>query len=182
MYKIGYIRHIFFNFQNKDTMTLKKTLTSALLALWAITANAQQGAWKGELNVMGNKLPLVFNFTKDGCTIDSPLQGAKDIPAEKTVKEDGTIKVTIGMIGASFEGKMADDEIKGTFIQNGFPLPLTLKPGKTMVKSSIPLQRRKRKFYKCWIHFQWNTDSARELFKEHACGAYDNRQRTTKPR
>lgn len=115
-------------------MTLKKTLTSALLALWAITANAQQGAWKGELNVMGNKLPLVFNFTKDGCTIDSPLQGAKGIQAEKTVKEDGTIKVTIGMIGASFEGKMADDEIKGTFIQNGFPLPLTLKPGKTMVK------------------------------------------------
>ena len=47
-------------------MTLKKTLTSTLLALWAITANAQQGAWKGELNVMGNKLPLVFNFTKDG--------------------------------------------------------------------------------------------------------------------
>lgn len=115
-------------------MTLRKTLTAALLALWAITANAQQGAWKGELNVMGNKLPLVFNFTKDGCTIDSPLQGAKGIPAEKTVKEDGTIKVTIGMIGATFEGKMADDEIKGTFIQNGFPLPLTLKPGKTMVK------------------------------------------------
>lgn len=115
-------------------MTLRKTLTSALLALWAITANAQQGAWKGELNVMGNKLPLVFNFTKDGCTIDSPLQGAKGIPAEKTVNEDGTIKVTIGKIGASFEGKMADDEIKGTFIQNGFPLPLTLKPGKTMVK------------------------------------------------
>lgn len=105
-------------------MTLRKTLTSALLALWAITANAQQGAWKGELNVMGNKLPLVFNFTKDGCTIDSPLQGAKGIPAEKTVKEDGTIKVTIGKIGASFEGKMADDEIKKTnrqSIHSSFP-------------------------------------------------------------
>lgn len=56
------------------------------------------------------------------------------IQAEKTVKEDGTIKVKVGMIGATFEGKMTDGEIKGTFIQNGFPLPLTLKPGKLVVK------------------------------------------------
>ena len=38
------------------------------------------------------------------------------------------------MIGATFEGKMADGEIKGTFTQNGFPLPLTLKAGKLAVK------------------------------------------------
>lgn len=56
------------------------------------------------------------------------------IQAEKTVKEDGTIKVKVEMIGATFEGKMTDGEIKGTFIQNGFPLPLTLKPGKLVVK------------------------------------------------
>ena len=102
--------------------------------MMALAANAQEGTWNGELNVMGNKVPLVFNFSTNGCTIDSPSQGVNGIQAEKTVKEDGTIKVKVGMIGATFEGKMTDGEIKGTYVQNGFPLPLTLKPGKLAVK------------------------------------------------
>lgn len=102
--------------------------------MMAFAANAQEGTWNGELNVMGNKVPLVFNFSTNGCTIDSPSQGVNGIQAEKTVKDDGTISVKVGMIGATFEGKMTDGEIKGTYIQNGFPLPLTLKPGKLVVK------------------------------------------------
>ena len=102
--------------------------------MMAFAANAQEGTWNGELNVMGNKVPLVFNFSTNGCTIDSPSQGVNGIQAEKTVKDDGTISVKVGMIGATFEGKMTDGEIKGTYVQNGFPLPLTLKPGKLVVK------------------------------------------------
>ena len=115
-------------------MKALRTLTSLALAMLAFTANAQEGSWNGELDVMGTKLPLVFNFSPNGCTMDSPSQNAKGIPAEKTVSDDGTIKVKVGMIGATFEGKMADREIKGTFTQNGFPLPLTLKAGKLAVK------------------------------------------------
>lgn len=115
-------------------MKALRTLTSLALAMLAFTANAQEGSWNGELDVMGTKLPLVFNFSPNGCTMDSPSQNAKGIPAEKTVSDDGTIKVKVGMIGATFEGKMADGEIKGTFTQNGFPLPLTLKTGKLAVK------------------------------------------------
>ncbi len=111
-----------------------RTFTSIVLTMLAFTANAQEGAWNGELDVMGSKLPLVFNFSPNGCTMDSPSQNAKGIPAEKTVTDDGTIKVKVGMIGATFEGKMADGEIKGTFTQNGYPLPLTLKAGKLAVK------------------------------------------------
>ena len=110
-------------------MKITNIVATALLSLSAFTANAQQGAWSGELDVMGTKLPLVFNFSTDGCTMDSPSQGAKGIPAEKSVEENGTIKISIAAIGASFEGKMDSDNIKGTFKQNGFPLPLTLKPG-----------------------------------------------------
>lgn len=115
-------------------MKALRTLTSVVFAMMAFAANAQEGTWNGELNVMGNKVPLVFNFSTNGCTIDSPSQGVNGIQAEKTVKDDGTIKVKVGMIGATFEGKMADGEIKGTYVQNGFPLPLTLKPGKMVVK------------------------------------------------
>ena len=115
-------------------MKALRTLTSVVFAMMAFAANAQEGTWNGELNVMGNKVPLVFNFSTNGCTIDSPSQGVNGIQAEKTVKDDGTISVKVGMIGATFEGKMTDGEIKGTYVQNGFPLPLTLKPGKLAVK------------------------------------------------
>ena len=115
-------------------MKVLRTLTSVVFAMMAFAANAQEGTWNGELNVMGNKVPLVFNFSTNGCTIDPPSQGVNGIQAEKTVKDDGTISVKVGMIGATFEGKMTDGEIKGTYVQNGFPLPLTLKPGKLVVK------------------------------------------------
>ena len=115
-------------------MKVLRTLTSVVFAMMAFAATAQEGTWNGELNVMGNKVPLVFNFSTNGCTIDSPSQGVNGIQAEKTVKDDGTISVKVGMIGATFEGKMTDGEIKGTYVQNGFQLPLTLKPGKLVVK------------------------------------------------
>lgn len=134
-----YVLIILFTFATYKTikhsnMKALRTLTSVVFAMMAFAANAQEGTWNGELNVMGNKVPLVFNFSTNGCTIDSPSQGVNGIQAEKTVKDDGTIKVKVGMIGATFEGKMADGEIKGTYVQNGFPLPLTLKPGKLVVK------------------------------------------------
>ena len=134
-----YVLIILFTFATYKTikhtnMKALRTLTSVVFAMMAFAANAQEGTWNGELNVMGNKVPLVFNFSTNGCTIDSPSQGVNGIQAEKTVKDDGTISVKVGMIGATFEGKMTDGEIKGTYVQNGFPLPLTLKPGKLVVK------------------------------------------------
>ena len=101
-------------------MKATRIITTVFIALASLAANAQEGAWNGELNIMGTKLPLVFNFSNEGCTMDSPLQGAKGTPAEKTIKNDGTIKVSIAMIGATFEGKMEIGEIKGTYTQNGF--------------------------------------------------------------
>ena len=110
-------------------MRIKLFFIAAILCLMASVAKAQKGSWSGELNIQGIKLPLVFNFTDDGCTIDSPSQGAKGIKAEKSITPEGKLKVTVGMIGASFEGTMEEQTITGTFTQNGMSLPLTLKPG-----------------------------------------------------
>ena len=110
-------------------MRIKLFFIAAILCLMASVAKAQKGSWSGELNIQGIKLPLVFNFTDDGCTIDSPSQGAKGIKAEKSITPEGKLKVTVGMIGASFEGTMEEQAITGTFTQNGMSLPLTLKPG-----------------------------------------------------
>lgn len=115
-------------------MKTSKLFLIFLLAMMAFTTKAQEGAWSGSLDVFGTKLPLVFNFSQNGCTIDSPSQNAKDIPADKKDNDDGTITVTIGMIGAKYEGKMENGAIKGTFRQNDLSLPLTLTPGKPVVK------------------------------------------------
>ncbi len=107
----------------------------ALLSLLSVVSvSAQTGSWKGELDMQGIKLPLVFNFADDGCTLDSPSQGVKGIAAEKTALENNKVKVTVAAIGAVFEGTNCGDSISGTFKQNGISIPLTLTPGTIEVK------------------------------------------------
>lgn len=110
-------------------MKLIKLLYITTFAWIASMANAQEGSWKGELNIQGTKLPLVFHFSADKCTMDSPSQGAMDIPAEKTQTSDSTIQVKVPAIGATYVGTIKEQSIKGTFSQNGFSLRLTLIPG-----------------------------------------------------
>ena len=76
-------------------MRTRATLLTALFFLLAITATAQEGAWAGKLNIQGMELPLVFHFDADGCTMDSPSQGAKGIKAEKTTSPDGKIHISV---------------------------------------------------------------------------------------
>ncbi len=110
-------------------MKLTKLLFVTTFACIALMAHAQEGAWKGELNVQGTKLPLVFHFSADKCTIDSPSQGATGIPAEKTQTSDSTIQVRVPAIGATYVGTIKGQTITGSFTQNGFSLFLTLTPG-----------------------------------------------------
>ncbi len=107
---------------------------TVLFILTAMSMDAQEGTWKGNLSVQGIKLPLVFHFESNGCTMDSPSQGAKGIKAEKTVTDGNGIKITIAAIGAVYEAKNYGDSICGTFRQNGMSLPLKLMPGEIVVK------------------------------------------------
>lgn len=104
----------------------------SLLFVTSVVGFAQTGTWHGKISVQGIEIPLVFHFEAGGCTIDSPSQGVKGIPAVKSMKEDGTLRVDIKTINASYEGKMEENIIKGTFTQNGFQLPLTLEAGQVV--------------------------------------------------
>lgn len=108
---------------------MKKMLCMLFSALVSIMASAQEGVWSGELEVQGMKLPLVFHFSENGCTMDSPSQGAKGIKAEKSYTPEGKLKIDIPAIHATFEGVMVMKMITGTFMQGGASLPLMLKPG-----------------------------------------------------
>lgn len=108
---------------------MKRIISALLLVASTMGLSAQEGTWSGELDIQGMKLPLVFNFDADGCTLDSPSQGVKGIKAEKSYTPEGKLKVVVPMIGAAYEGVMVMNVISGTYMQNGISLPLTLKPG-----------------------------------------------------
>lgn len=115
---------------------MKKIITLLAILATCITAMAQNitGSWNGKLDVMGTQLNIVFNISEDGsggyaCTLDSPDQGAKGIPAEITVTDGTAVKITIQQLAVVYEGRMADGMLKGQFTQNGFSFPLDMKPG-----------------------------------------------------
>lgn len=93
--------------------------------------NDLTGSWKGALDVMGQKLPLVFNFemSEEGWkgTADSPTQGAKGMKLKNVLFNGLMVSVEFERIPAIYEGVFVADTIKGTFTQSGtvFPLELT---------------------------------------------------------
>ena len=109
-----------------------KKLIFLLLCFASVVAKAQsgdaKGAWTGKLNVYGTELTLVFHLDSVNCTLDSPDQGIKGVPAKLEHTATG-IKVTIASINASYEGVNMGESIMGTFKQHGQSFPLTLKPG-----------------------------------------------------
>ena len=103
-----------------------KKLLIVVSIFCSLVANAQEGRWKGELNLPGTKLPIVFNFSSEGCTMDSPSQGAVGIKTDWTRSENGNVKISIPTIGGSYEGRLEGKEIKGVFKQMGMSFPLNL--------------------------------------------------------
>jgi uncharacterized protein len=103
------------------------------------------GTWAGSVDFGTMKLRVVFHIvnTEDGLitTMDSPDQGASNIPTTSTTRSGATLKVEARGIGASFEGKISADlsSIDGTFTQAGSPHPLLLK----RVKDQAELERKR---------------------------------------
>lgn len=106
------------------------------MMLATINCQAQkiQGTWSGILNVGIQKLNIVINLQKDTngndvCTMDSPDQGAKGIPATVNHLSADSINISIPQIAMKYSGKLYGNTIKGTFSQGGLDLGLELKEG-----------------------------------------------------
>lgn len=107
----------------------KHLILIGLLLAASLSASAQTGTWSGKIEVQGMKLPLVFHLTDDNPTMDSPDQGARDIPITVERNDTGKIVIKIPAIGASYEGLWLGKQIVGTFKQWSTSIPLTLTPG-----------------------------------------------------
>ena len=111
---------------------MRKTLLfAAVMAMMAATTQAQgiAGTWHGQLDLQVMKLNLVFHFSKEKCTLDSPDQGAKGIAGEIKKLDEKKVDAAFPSIGAAFSGDLKDGKIVGTFRQMGRELPLTLTTG-----------------------------------------------------
>lgn len=93
-----------------------------------------EGIWQGELKVPGTVLRIVFKVSKnpDGtltATLDSPDQGATDIPVEEAIFKDNILRLNVKSVGGVFEGKVSEDflVIEGEWKQSGGAFPLTVK-------------------------------------------------------
>ena len=114
-----------------------------VLALAATQSFGQQisGPWTGQLDLGAQKLTIVLHFDKDAsgkdvCTMDSPDQSAKGIPATLNFISADSVNIAVPSIGMTYAGKLSEGELKGSFSQMGMNLPLDMKPGE--VKHNRP--------------------------------------------
>lgn len=119
----------------------KRLLSTIFISILAINVFAQSpaGSWEGTLEVGANKLRLVFHFDKDAngntvCSMDSPDQGARGIPADANISNNGEITVSIPALGVTYEATMKNGVITGVFKQSGYGFDLTLHPGESELR------------------------------------------------
>ena len=100
--------------------------------------HAMDGVWTGKLNVGPQTLTLVLHVAHEAtgnvmCSLDSPDQGAMNIPVKSDYCSADSISVSLEQLGLSYQGRLKGDEIVGTFTQ-GSVFPLTLKRGEEKLK------------------------------------------------
>jgi len=132
-------------------MNVKKRIVSSIvviliMAFTSLQAQEVQGSWKGTLSVQGAEVPLVFNVSKEdgkySTTMDSPSQGATDIPMDETIFENNQLSISFKKAGIKYVGTLKDATLTGTFSQGGQEFPLSLEktektiPGDTALPTS----------------------------------------------
>jgi len=115
---------------------MKKNLIISMLLISASLVFGQDitGDWNGALKVQSMQLRLVFHITKNAsvysATMDSPDQGAKDIPMSKAQYENGILTIEMAAAQIEYTGKLdSTGMVVGIFKQSGqtFPMNLTRK-------------------------------------------------------
>lgn len=123
-------------------MKTKFIIIALLLFFQNIFSQDITGSWYGNLEVQGQKLPLIFHIEKFEnsykSTFDSPLQGAKGIPIAKTLFENNELTFDASNLGITFKGKLNNDKIEGNFLQNGMNFPLILTRNNETAKLNRP--------------------------------------------
>ncbi len=111
--------------------------------------NNIEGIWIGSLKVSVAELRVVFRISRneDGslrATMDSPDQGAKDIPVNEVTFKSGKLHLESKVIMGTYDGTLQlDDSIEGTWQQRGLSFPLKLERTDEAPKLHRPQEPKK---------------------------------------
>lgn len=131
-----------------------KYITTIFAVMGTVLLNAQEivGTWTGELEVQGTTVEMSFNISKENgnyvSTFDVPMQGAMDIPVDKTFFENAALTLESEKYKFKYVGRLSEDGVKGIYTQLGsdyvFNLTKKLKtlPGDTSLPSSDEALRK----------------------------------------
>jgi len=111
-----------------------KKILSIFLLLTSFISQAQiEGTWSGNIEIPNNNLPLVIHIKNQNnelkAAFDSPNQGAFDIPIPEINFTNNVLTFKFPAMLISYEGKLENNLIKGTFTQSGQSFPLNLSKG-----------------------------------------------------
>ena len=136
-------------------------------------AQSIEGSWEGTLNSPVGKPRLVLNVSKDSsggfkATLDSPDQGASNLPIDKITFTDSFVHFEKKDIQAIFDGAISRDgtEIAGS-LRQGIVSPLVLKKvskSPATQTSAVGFNRGRIKLEPCNIPV---------LTKDAGCGRYE---------
>lgn len=150
---------------------MKRLLTSLLTVVLSCALMAQDitGDWDGVLSVQNIKLRLVFHISAvdNGltATMDSPDQGAFDLPMTSATYVDGLLTLTLNSANITYTGRLDENGvIKGEFKQGPQPIPLDLNRTTTPIEKTLRPQDPAEPFpYKAEEVFFENTDAGIKL-------------------
>lgn len=133
---------------------MKKLLITILTIIFSpafLYAQDIVGSWNGALKITEKmQLRIVINIsqTENGykSTLDSPDQGAKGIPVNKTTFNDGILKFEVPAGKIEYTGTLKDGKIVGTFTQNQKDFPLELVKGSIVVEAPKRPQEPQKPF------------------------------------
>ena len=114
-----------------------------------------KGTWQGVLKISSVELRIVFNVAEDStgkltATLDSPDQGAYEIPVDEVIIDNDSVKFIIKSVAGFYEGKIIEDSvmIDGNWNQGGMILPLALRKVEKVEKPNRPQEPKEPFPYK----------------------------------
>jgi hypothetical protein len=120
-------------------------LLAAIMLTNSLSAqNTLPGAWFGRISADGEDLRIVFHLKlieKDSliATLDSPDQGAKDIPVGRVILNEKKLVIQAPDLNGEYNGTITGDStIVGKWSQNSADFPLNLKKLSTNLTNNIP--------------------------------------------
>jgi hypothetical protein len=94
-----------------------------------------EGTWKGTYEMMGYPRSVtlkLMNRGAEGASAEWEIVGKKDnkLPVDLVTESGAFVTVDSHETGLSFEGSLANNEVKGTILQGPYEIPVTLRRDK----------------------------------------------------